>query len=167
MTTPSLLPPTPELTHLAQIIQLAVAPVFLLAGLGAFLNVCAGRLARIVDRTRSLEPRILKSRGREHERLVGEMRLLDRRIRVVNRAISTSVLATVFISLVVVLLFLAFLTGMKVGTAIALLFIGSMVCTGTGFAIFLYETRLGTKTVHVHRDILEHEAEEEAESSAV
>jgi hypothetical protein len=49
-----LIPPSPELTHLAQIIQLAVAPVFLLAGLGAFLNVCAGRLARIIDRARQL-----------------------------------------------------------------------------------------------------------------
>ena len=157
--TPPLLPPTPELTQLAQIIQLAVAPVFLLAGLGAFLNVCAGRLARIVDRTRSLEPRILKSRGREHDRLVKEMRLLDRRIRVVNRAIFTSVLAAVIISLVVILIFVAFLSGTRVGTAIALLFIVAMVCTATGFAIFLYETRLGTKTVHVHSDILEHEAE--------
>ena len=62
---PVLPPPSPELTHLAQIIQLAVAPVFLLAGLGAFLNVCAGRLARIVDRARRLEPRILDSRGKK------------------------------------------------------------------------------------------------------
>ena len=61
--TPPLIAPSLELTHLAQIIQLAVAPVFLLAGLGAFLNVCAGRLARIVDRARNLEPRILGSRA--------------------------------------------------------------------------------------------------------
>ena len=63
MSATDLLPPTPELTQLAQIIQLAVAPVFLLAGLGAFLNVCAGRLARIIDRSRQLEPRVLASRG--------------------------------------------------------------------------------------------------------
>ena len=44
----SILPHTPDLRYLAQVIQLAVAPVFLLAGLGAFLNVCAGRLARII-----------------------------------------------------------------------------------------------------------------------
>ena len=69
MTENSILPHTPDLRYLAQIIQLAVAPVFLLAGLGAFLNVCAGRLARIVDRMRKLEPRILESRGEEHDRL--------------------------------------------------------------------------------------------------
>ena len=47
--------------ELAQIIQLSVAPVFLLAGIGAFPNVCAGRLSRIVDRARAIEPLILGS----------------------------------------------------------------------------------------------------------
>ena len=159
MPAPSLLPPTPELTHLAQIIQLAVAPVFLLAGLGAFLNVCAGRLARIIDRARQLETRVLNSRGEEHDRLVCEVRVLDRRIGVVNTAIFTSVLAAVLISLVVILIFVAFLTGYRVGTAIALLFIAAMIATGAGFAIFLHETRLGTRTIRVRSHILEHEAE--------
>ncbi len=162
MTPPALLSPSPELTHLAQIIQLAVAPVFLLAGIGAFLNVCAGRLARIVDRARALEPRILASRGSEHDRLIREVRLLDRRIRIVNAAIFTTVLAALIISAVVVLLFVAFLTGYQIGTAVALLFIAAMICTALAFAIFLHETRLGTRAVRVRTHILEHEAEEEA-----
>ena len=149
--------PSPELTQLAQIIQLAVAPVFLLAGLGAFLNVCAGRLARIVDRARALEPRILGSRGDEHDHLIREVRLLDRRIRIVNRAIFATVTAALLISAVVILLFTAFLSGLKVGTLIALLFIASMICTGLGFAIFLHETRLGTHSVRVRTSILDHE----------
>src|SRR6476659_7534489 len=111
METSSVLPHAPDLRHLAQIIQLAVAPVFLFAGLGAFLNVCVGRLARTIDRTRQLEPMILASRGEEHDRLIGEMRLLDRRIRVVNRAIFATVLAAILISTVVVLLFGGFLSG--------------------------------------------------------
>lgn len=162
MSAPSLLPHTPGLTQLAQIIQLAVAPVFLLAGLGAFLNVCAGRLARIVDRARKLEPRIFESRGEEHDRLIREVRMLDRRIGVVNAAIFTTVLSALLISAVVILLFAAFLTGYRFGTAIALLFIAAMVCTGLGFAIFLHETRLGTRSVRIGSHILEHEAEEEA-----
>lgn len=163
MAAPSLLPQSPELTHLAQFIQLAIAPVFLLAGLGAFLNVCTGRLARIVDRARKLEPRILESRGEEHERLIREVRMLDRRIRVVNAAIFTSVLAAVLISLVVILLFAAFLSGYRFGTAIALLFIAAMIATATGFAIFLHETRLGTRSVRIGTHILEHEADEDDE----
>ena len=155
--------PSPELTQLAQIIQLAVAPVFLLAGLGAFLNVCAGRLARIVDRARNLEPRILGSRGDEHDRLIREVRLLDRRIKIVNRAIFATVLAALLISAVVILLFMAFLSGLRFGTSIALLFIASMISTGAGFAIFLQETRLGTRSVRVRTSILDHEPDPDSE----
>ena len=161
MTTPALLSPSPELTHLAQIIQLAVAPVFLLAGIGAFLNVCVGRLARIVDRTRALEPRIFASRGSEHSRLIGEVRQLDRRTRVVSAAIFTTVLAALIVSAVVVLLFVAFLTGYQIGTAVALLFIAAMICTALAFAIFLHETRLGTRNVRVRTHILEHQPDAE------
>ena len=89
------------------------------------------------------------------------MRLLDRRIRVVNFAMFTTVLAALLISAVVVLLFFAFLSGYRFGTAIALLFIAAMICTALGFAIFLYETRLGTRSVRVRSFILEHEADPE------
>lgn len=164
MTVASVLPHTPELRTLAQIIQLAVAPVFLLAGLGAFLNVCAGRLARIVDRARRLEPLILQTRGSDHDRMVREVRVLDRRIRVVNNAIFATVLAALLISAVVILLFMAFLTQWKLGTLIAPLFIAAMICTGWGFAVFLHETRLGTRAVRVRTSILDHEASEEEEA---
>lgn len=159
MDSSSILPHTPDLRYLAQIIQLAVAPVFLLAGLGAFLNVCASRLARIVDRIRKLEPRILESRGEEHDRYIDEVRLLDRRSRIVSNAIFATVLAALLISAVVILLFLAFLTGYRFGNAVALLFIAAMVCTGAGFAIFLRETRLGIRAIQVRAHILEHEAD--------
>ena len=47
----------------SEIVRNAVAPVFLLSGIGAFLNVCASRLSRIVDRSREIEPMLLASRG--------------------------------------------------------------------------------------------------------
>ena len=158
-----MLPDTPSLPLIAQIIQLAVAPVFLLAGLGAFLNVCVGRLARIVDRTRSLEPILLSSTGAKHDRIQDELRVLDHRIQVVNRAIFLTVLAAVLVSAVVILLFAGFLTGYSVSYAIALCFIGAMLCTGIGYGIFLTETRISTRAVRVRRALLEHEAAEARE----
>jgi MFS family permease len=146
-------------TQVAHIIQLAVAPIFLLAGIGAFLNVCAGRLARIIDRAREIEPMILNSRGDEHDRWLREIRVLDQRMALVSQAIFFSVLAAVLTCLVVILLFTASLTNAQFGTAVALLFIASMVAIGFGFAIFLFETRLGSRAVRIRTDILEHEAE--------
>jgi hypothetical protein len=149
-------------TLVAQIIQLAVAPVFLLAGVGAFLNVCAARLARIVDRARAIEARVLATRGEEHDRALGELRVLDRRMALVSQAIFTSVLSAVLTCAVVVLLFAGALTGAHVGTAIALLFITSMVSLALGFAIFLIETRLGSRAVRIRPAILQHEVDEGA-----
>ena len=145
-----------SVSAVAQIIQLAVAPVFLLAGIGAFLNVCAGRLSRIVDRARSVEPLLLAARGAEHDRRLDEIRVLDRRMALVSWAIFLSVLAAVLICLVVILLFAASLTGAHIGTAVALLFIACMISIGLGFAVFLWETRLGSRAVRVRTEILEH-----------
>ena len=148
-----------SVTTVAQIIQLAVAPVFLLAGIGAFLNVCAGRLSRIVDRARSVEPLLLASRGEEHDRWLREIRVLDRRMALVSQAIFLSVLAAVLTCAVVILLFAGGLTGGQFATAISLLFIASMVAVGGGFAVFLVETRLGSRAVRIRSELLAHEAE--------
>jgi hypothetical protein len=145
-----------SISTVAQVIQLAVAPVFLLAGIGAFLNVCAGRLSRIVDRARSVEPLLLASRGAEHDRRLQEIRTLDRRMGLVSWAIFFSVLAAVLICMVVILLFAATLTGAHSGTAVALLFIGTMISIGLGFSVFLLETRVGSRAVRIRTEILEH-----------
>ncbi len=145
--------------HVASIIHTAVAPVFLLAGTGAFLHVCALRLARIVDRARRLEPGILNSRGEEHDRLVNELRVLDRRIGIVNWAIFSTVLSALLICSVVVLLFSAPFTETPLGVPIAILFIGSITAIGLGFFIFLVETRIASRSVRIRTELLEHEAE--------
>jgi hypothetical protein len=149
-------------SEVAQIIQSVLAPVFLLAGIGAFLNVCTGRLSRIVDRTRDVEPRLLASRGPEHDRLLQEIGILDRRIKLVTHAIWLAVLAAVLICVVVVLLFAGTLIGGHFGTAIALIFIVCMVALGLAFAVFLVETRLGAKAVRVRTALLEHQAEDQS-----
>jgi Protein of unknown function (DUF2721) len=144
----------------AEIVRLAVAPVFLLSGIGAFLNVCASRLSRIVDRSRDLEPLLLASRGAEHDRWLGELRVLDRRMSLVSWAISLSVVSAVLICAVVVLLFGASLTALHVATTIAWLFIGSMIAIGLGFAVFLVETRVGSRAVRVRSELLQHSVDE-------
>ena len=154
--------PAPEtaVTEVAEIIQLALAPVFLLAGIGGFLNVCAGRLARILERARAVEPLLLDSRGAEHDRYLRDIRILDRRMKLVSRAISMTVLSAVLTCAVVVLLFAGSLVSAQFGTTIALLFIVSMIALGLGFAVFLVETRVASRAVRIRNELLEHEAED-------
>ncbi|HEX2804024.1 MAG TPA: DUF2721 domain-containing protein [Sphingomicrobium sp.] len=153
-------PPETRVTEIADIIQSVLAPVFLLAGIGGFLNVLTGRLARMVDRARNIEPKLLKSRASEHDRLLRELRLIDRRMALVGRAIWLTVLAALLICFVVILLFAGTLVSGHFGRAIAVLFMLCMLFLGSGFAFFLVETRIGARAVRIRNALLEHEAEE-------
>ena len=154
--------PASELTvsNIADTIRLAVAPVFLLSGIAAFVNVCASRLSRIVDRSRKIEPLLLGSRGAEHDRWLREINVIDQRMRLVSWAISLSVLSAILICAVVIMLFAGSIVRVHFGTAIALTFIGSMISIGVAFAVFLFETRVGSRAVRVRTDLLSHEVED-------
>lgn len=153
---------SPNLTvnTVAEIVRLALAPVFLLSGIGAFLNVCASRLSRIVDRSREIEPLLLASRGAEHDRWVNDLKMLDRRMYLVSWATGLSVVSAVLTCLVVVLLFAANLVRTKLGTEIGWLFIASMLAIGAGFTVFLLETTIAARAVRVRSELLQHTVDE-------
>lgn len=151
------IPAIPHVSHVVQAIQLSVAPVFLLAGIGGFLNVSVGRLARVIDRARIVEDKIARARGEEHDRLVLEIRTLDKRIKIVNNCISLAVLSACLVCIVVTLLFANQLFSGRLDTPIALLFVSAMLAIGLAFALFIIETRLGSSVVRIRAEILFHE----------
>lgn len=145
----------PVVTAVASTIQIAIAPVFLLAGIGSIINVIVGRLSRVVDRVRVLEGLHPRSTGPEHDRHVWELRLLDRRIGVINAALSSCVASAIAICAVVALMFVARLVSLEIGTAVALAFIAAMALLITGLGLFLVEVRLSLRAVHVRAELLE------------
>jgi hypothetical protein len=157
-----LLEASPDLavSTVAEIVRLALAPVFLLSGIGAFLNVLASRLSRIVDRSREIEPLLLASRGAEHDRWVADLRVLDRRMSLIGWATGLSVTSAMLTCLVVILLFAANLVRTRLGTEIAWLFIASMLAIGAGFAVFLIEATIAARAVRVRSELLQHTVDE-------
>lgn len=145
----------PALSSIAATIQSAIAPVFLLAGIGAILNVLTGRLARIVDRARAVEQLHPVSTGPEHDRHVWELRRIDARITVINWAIFLVTASAVLVCTVVALLFLGEMTGLRIGSVIAIAFILSMACVTAGLVCFLAEVQLSLKAIHVRAELLE------------
>ena len=143
-------------------IQLAVAPVFLLAGVGAFLNVLANRLSRVVDRSRGLAAAasVLDEAVQEQVRL--ERALLERRIRAANLAIICCTSSALFVCVLVATLFIAEPTGHAMGRIIAALFILAMALLIAGLLLFLQEVRLAMlsmrigSTLKVHPTSLHH-----------
>lgn len=143
------------LSTVAATIQVSIAPVFLLAGIAGILNVLVGRMARVVDRSRQIEHLHPLSTGKEHDRHVWELRLIDRRLAVINTAIALCVGSAVAICLVVALMFVAELVHLDIGGAVAVAFITSMVMLTAGLIAFLFEIRLSMRAVHVREELLE------------
>lgn len=147
----------PAISSIAQTIQLAIAPVFLLAGIGAFLNVLAGRLARVVDRSRLLETLHADSTGAEHARHIEELRLLDRRITLANIAIFLCVASAIAVCALVALLFITQLANLPYRTAVAIAFILAMALLIVGLILFLIEIRLATMGLRIRKELLQRE----------
>ena len=152
--------PDLPVSTVAEIVRLALGPVFLLSGIGAFLNVLASRLSRIVDRSRQIEPQLLASRGEEHDRWIDALKILDRRMSLISWATALSVTSAILTCLVVVLLFGANLVRTRLGTEIAWLFIASMLSIGAGFGFFLVETTIAARAVRIRSELLQHTVDE-------
>jgi hypothetical protein len=141
---------------IAHLIQLAVAPVFFLAGIGSILNVLAQRLARVVDRSRKLEADYGEEDDDGRTQIRIELHLLDRRMGVVNAAIICCTASALFVCVVVAILFVADLAAFPFGRAVAYLFIAAMLLLITGLVLFLWEVRLAMQSLLTHREVMPH-----------
>jgi uncharacterized protein YacL len=140
---------------IAETIQLSVTPVFLLVATGSLLNVFTGRLARVVDRSRRLMELWAETQGAEHERVVAELRVVDRRIDVINNSIAAAVACGIVVCLLVALLFTQAVAGFDLGLAAAWVFAVAMLLLLLSLALFLIEVRLAIRTIHVPMELLE------------
>jgi len=94
-------------SSIAEVIQLAVAPVFLITGIAGILSVLSSRLNRITDRARVVESRILHGTDEErNERLKHESKVLWKRVRLINSAIRLCTSAALLICMVVAVIFI-------------------------------------------------------------
>ena len=146
-------------SEMARTIQLAIAPVFLLAGIGAFLNVIAGRLARVVDRSRHLEELHGNAGGDELVRYVQELRTLEKRMSFAARAIYLGTASGLAVCLLVVVLFVGELIDFNLGDAIAVLFVVAIALLAGAMILFLRETRIAVAVLHVREELLLLESE--------
>jgi hypothetical protein len=131
------------ITDIAQIIQLAVAPVFLLSGIGAMLAVMTNRLSRIVDRARRVDAGA-KTSPPEVMDPEPELKLLSRRAKLIALSIGLCTITALLISAVIAILFLgAFLT-FDAAVLVALIFIAAMLAFIAALIFFLREVMLAT-----------------------
>jgi hypothetical protein len=144
---------------IAQTIQLALAPVFVLVAIGNIMNILSGRLGRVVDRSRHLQNRHGETSGSEHDLLVLEIRNTDRRISLIGRAIRMLVISALIIGLTVAALFVEEIAGLKLQLIAAGFFLVAIALLMWGLVLFLREIQLAMASLRIPKDYLELERE--------
>ena len=132
-----------HISAIAEVIRLAVAPVFLLTAIATLVNVMNTRLIRVVDRRRLLQDRVKEAGERCPDALRGDLHLLVRRISLIYLAILAAIFAALLICLVVAGAFLGALASIDVARTVAVCFILAMSAMIVSLGLFLREVYLG------------------------
>jgi hypothetical protein len=136
-----------NVTDVTRLIQLAVAPVFLLTAVGTIIGVLSTRLGRAVDRSRTLEERLRQLQPEAQKTVRAELGLLDRRVRLVYGAIVLAVLCALFVGLLIAVAFVDAFIAIDLSKFIGLLFIAAMLAFILSLMVFLREIFLAVTSV--------------------
>jgi hypothetical protein len=134
----------PHLIDISRVIQLAVAPVFLLTALATLISALNARLGRIVDRRRVVHERLVQQPDTAAAN--SEVTYLARRSKLIYFAIFFIVLAALLVCFVVASAFLGALFNVDIAKLVASLFIAAMLAMIGGLSLFLREVYLAVQT---------------------
>ena len=133
----------------AHIIQLSVAPVFLLTGIGTILNVMTNRLGRIIDRARSQEAKLEKCPPEQVPQLHAHLATLSLRAKLIGRAITFCTITALLVCTVIAILFMGGFLRLDIFFPVALLFIVAMILLVLGLLWFLREIFVATARLRI------------------
>lgn len=137
-----------HVTDITRIIQLAVAPVFLLTAIGTILSALNNRLGRIVDRRRVIEDRFRKAHSEADQPTkeeIRELELLARRISLIYHAIVLAIVCALLVCLLVASAFLGVFVTVDIARLIGTLFILAMFALIGSLWMLLREVFLAVK----------------------
>lgn len=138
-----------EVVDIAHAIDLAVAPVFLLSGIGVLLGVLTNRLARIVDRARKVEESLRQAMPSAPDDARDQLRVAARRARFINVSITLGTIAALLVALVVAVLFASTFVPLNLAGPVAVLFVLAMVALVGALLSFLLEVRIAIAALRI------------------
>jgi hypothetical protein len=137
-----------QTNDIGHVIQLSIAPVFLLTGVATKLTVLMNRLARIIDRTRDLKIELRKGPDPECN---AELDVLYVRWRLINYAITASTGCGFLICVIIACLFLGDTTNLPLDRYIAGMFVVAMCALIASFVFLLREVSVSFRYMRIHR----------------
>jgi hypothetical protein len=143
------MPPEAPITAIAHVIQLAIAPVFLISGVATLLSVLTNRLGRIVDRARVVEAKLDFRDENQRAEASEELRRLSRRARLVYFAITFCTISALLICVTIASLFTGTFLPVNLSKLITVLFIAAMLSLFLALIIFLREVITATRALRI------------------
>ena len=135
-----------EYLSISEIMQSAVTPVFLLAGIGALMNVMTGRLGRIIDRLRYLQGYLSRVSDKDQEIILSNLKRLILRTKFINTALFFCTLSGLIVCIVIGSLFVGGIYQILLDNFISFAFILCMVCLILALIFLIFEILFATKT---------------------
>ena len=139
---------TASTPRVQQIVQLSLAPAFLLAAIGAIMNVMVSRLIWIGGRLDTIDGRA-EDAPRKTDK--AERDWLLKRRHLAQTAVMCGTGAAVLISLVIAMLFISAWIEAQIGTAIAIAWVATMLLLIVGLVFFFREAMIATRPVGSRR----------------
>lgn len=143
------MPLTQEVSTIAHVIELAIAPVFLITGIGSLLAVMSNRLARIIDRSRQIEAKWHDLDAIQTVDAEAELASLSKRAKLASFAINFCAFAALMVCLLIATLFLDAFIGTNLRWFVGGLFVLSMFSLSGGIVYFLREVHIAMLSLRI------------------
>jgi len=144
-----------QLQQLIPVLQVAIGPVILISGVGLLLLSMTNRLGRTIDRSRELVEQQRRSGGVERQRFDAQLKILWRRARFLQTAITFACAAALLASALIIMLFVGVLMSLEISIAIVLLFISCMAAVIGSLVFFIRDIDLSLHALALELEIPE------------
>ena len=136
-----------SLTELIPVLQIAIAPVILISGVGLLLLTLTNRFGRAVDRTRQIHHQMREATAADRQRLANQVEVIYRRARLIQLSIIMGALSALFAALLILALFFTALMKLESALTISLIFICCLISLVVSLITFIMDIRLSLKAL--------------------
>ena len=136
-----------NISDLLTVLQTSLAPCVLISGVGLLVLSMTNRLGRPLDRIRALTGEISKAEGDQKKVLLEEIDILYRRARLLQAAVTFSVLSIFFVATIIFSIFVTVMFGVGLEGLIVIQFSASLIALVASLVLFVWDIQLGLNSI--------------------
>ena len=136
-----------NISDLLTVLQTSLAPCVLISGVGLLVLSMTNRLGRPLDRIRALTGEISKAEGNQKKVLFEEIDILYRRARLLQAAVTFSVLSIFFVATIIFSIFVTVMFGAGLEGLIVIQFSASLIALVASLVLFVWDIQLGLNSI--------------------